>query len=375
MKILLTNFHRGRGGGHDTYISSIARALSQRHQIFVAAPGTGRLFEQVRVLPGVTTFAIDFSAKFKDLAKMPAEYRALRGLLERERFDVIHVNGSPDHRLVLLIMLAWRGVRPRIVLTKHNSIGIKHNFLTRLRATRATDDVIAVSDSTARLVRESVYGRCPVTVIKNGIDTVSRYAPRDPQMAAQQRCALLGTEARDRLVIGTVTGFDWYKGTMDMIEAVAALPDSLREQVLVVVVGVEPNAEQHRRIDELGMREHLHIAGFVENVPDFIAAFDMGFVLSYAIETVSFACREMMAMGKPVIVARYAGLPENVDDGVHGWIVEPRDTARIGSILKTVIAERDRLPEIGLRARQRAVEEFSEERFIADTEGVYRRRG
>jgi len=370
LKILLTNFHRDRGGGHDTYILAIAQALSLQHRIFVAAPATSRLFMQAGALPCVTTIVIDFSAKFKDLAKLPGEYRALPGLLERERFDVIHVNGSPDHWLVKLVMLAWKGARPRIVLTNHDSIRIK-----TARATRATYDVIAVSDSTAQLMRESVYGRCPVTVIKNGIDTVGRYAPRDPQAAAQQRGAFLGPRAGDRLVIGTVTGFDWYKGTMGMIEAVAALPESLRDEVVVVVAGVEPNAEQRQQIEALGMSGRVHVAGFVEDVPSVIASFDIGFVLSYAIETVSFACREMMAMGKPVIVSRYAGLPENIDDGVDGWIVEPRDTAGLSSLLQTIIAGRDRLPAIGARARERAVHEFSDERFIADTEEVYRQGG
>ena len=65
MKILLTNFHRDRGGGHDTYILAIAQALSLQHRIFVAAPATSRLFMQAGALPCVTTIVIDFSAKFK----------------------------------------------------------------------------------------------------------------------------------------------------------------------------------------------------------------------------------------------------------------------------------------------------------------------
>jgi glycosyltransferase involved in cell wall biosynthesis len=162
---------------------------------------------------------------------------------------------------------------------------------------------------------------------------------------------------------------------MGMIEAVAALPEPLRDDVMVVVAGVEPNAEQRQQIEALGMSGRVHVAGFVEDVPSVIASFDIGFVLSYAIETVSFACREMMAMGKPVIVSRYAGLPENIDDGVDGWIVEPRDTAGLSSLLQTIIAGRDRLPAIGARARERAVHEFSDERFIADTEEVYRQGG
>ncbi|MDR5750054.1 MULTISPECIES: glycosyltransferase family 4 protein [unclassified Caballeronia] len=372
MKILFTNFHYGRGGGHDTYIVAIARALAKRHRVFVAAPGSSRLFDHASALRDVTTLAMEFPAKLKDVARMRAAWRALRDLLERERFDVIHVNGSPDHRLLLLVMLFWKGPRPRIVFTKHNSIEIKGDLLTRVRAKRATDDVIAVSDSTAELVRRSVYAHCPLTVIKNGID-IAKFEPRDAEATAEARRALIGPDASGRLVFGTVTGFDSYKGTMDLIAAVAALPEALREAVMVVVVGTEPNAEQRQTIDALGMRDKVRVVGFVENVPDYIATFDVGFVLSYAVETVSFACREMMAMGKPVIITRYAGLPENVDDGVDGWIVGPRDVGQMTAIVQKIIEDRAMLPDIGARARERAVREFSSELFIEQTEAVYRR--
>lgn len=372
MKVLLTNFHYGRGGGHDTYIVAIARGLAARHQVFIAAPQSSRLYEHARAVQGVTAVPMEFPAKLKDISRMRAARRALRALIERERFDVIHVNGSPDHRLLLLVMLGRKGPRPGIVFTKHNSIAIKRDFLTRLRATRATDHVIAVSDSTAQLVRHSVYGHCPLSVVKNGID-LAKYAPRNAASAAATRLAVLGPERSKRLVLGTVTGFDSYKGTMDMIAAVAALPGELREQVCVVVVGTEPSEEQRQTIDTLGMRDRVHVVGFVENVPDYIAMFDAGFVLSYAVETVSFACREMMAMGKPVIVARYAGLPENIDDGVDGWIVEPRDVEGIGATLQAIAADRARLPEFGARAHEKAVKKFASERFVDATEAVYER--
>ena len=42
MKILYTNFHAGDGGGHTTYLASLARALSPRHQVFMAAPAGSR---------------------------------------------------------------------------------------------------------------------------------------------------------------------------------------------------------------------------------------------------------------------------------------------------------------------------------------------
>jgi L-malate glycosyltransferase len=370
LKILLTNFHYGRGGGHDTYIGVIARGLAGRHEVFVAAPATSRLYAHASAIPNVRALALEFPAKLKEVRRMVPAWRALRDLLERERFDIVHVNGSPDHRLVMFSMMGMKGPRPRVVWTKHNSIAIKGDFLTRVRATRATDVVIAVSDSTADFVSASVYGSKPVTVVKNGVD-IDAFQPASIADVAQARATLLGEAQAGKLVVGTVTGFDWYKGTMDMVAAVAALPAAQRQQFVVVVVGIEPNEEQWREIDALGMREQVRVAGFVEDVKSYIRAFDVGFVVSYAVETVSFACREMMAMGKPVIVTRYAGLPENIADGSDGWIVPPHDPPALAQTLAQILAQRDALGAMGRRARAKAEREFSLTDFINQTERVY----
>src|ERR1700748_1488382 len=132
MKILLTNFHKGRGGGHDTYVVSIARALAARHEVFVGAPKTSRLLQHVRGVAKIRAWTRDFPAKLKELGRFVGAIRELRALLERERFDVVHVNGSPDHRLLLLATLFSRAWRPYIVFTKHNTIRIKRDFMTKL---------------------------------------------------------------------------------------------------------------------------------------------------------------------------------------------------------------------------------------------------
>ena len=66
-------------------------------------------------------------------------------------------------------------------------------------------------------------------------------------------------------------------------------------------------------------------SGLVEDVRPYVAIADVGFVLSYKVETISYACREMMSMGKPVIVSNFSGLPENIDNGINGWIVDAQN--------------------------------------------------
>ncbi|MGF6768781.1 glycosyltransferase involved in cell wall biosynthesis [Paraburkholderia sp. GAS199] len=372
MKILLTNFHSGRGGGHVTYVIAIAKALAHRHAIYIATPATSSLYAQARTLPDVTLIAKDFPSKIKQLGSMWRAARRLRQLLEREAIDIVHVNGSADHRLVMLATAGLGRRKPRIVFTKHNSIAVGKGLANRIRARVATHHVIAVSDFTARMLRDTPYHQSGVTVVKNGVD-IARFSPPDTQTMQRRRREIVGEANAGKLIIGTVTGFEWYKGTMDIVTAVAALPAALREQIHLVVVGQEPTPEQIATIDELGMRGNVTVAGLQSDVRSWIAAFDIGFVLSYAIETVSFACREMMAMAKPVIVTRYAGLPENITDSLDGWIVEPQAPAQLSTRLAEIVTRRGEVEAMGELARRRANAEFGESHFIDGTEAVYQR--
>lgn len=372
MRILLTNFHAGRGGGHVTYLVAIARGLAPRHTIHIATPSTSTLFAEAQRLPDVNVIPMDFPSKINQLGSMMRAARHLRSLVAREKIDVIHVNGSADHRLVMLATAGLGRRKPRIVFTKHNSIAVGRGLANIIRARVATHHVIAVSDFTASMMHATPYCERGVTVVKNGVDT-SRFAPPDANTMLQRRREIVGAANAGKLIIGTVTGFEWYKGTMDMVAAVAALPAPLRRQIHLVVVGPEPTPDQWAVIDTLGMRDAISVAGLLNDVRSHIAAFDLGFVLSHAIETVSFACREMMATAKPVIVSRYAGLPENISDGVDGWIVEPQAPEQLARRLAQIVARRADVAEMGRIARLRAETEFSDRHFIEGTEAVYQR--
>src|SRR3546814_7449643 len=97
------------------------------------------------------------------------EVRRLRALLKKEKYDIVHVNASADHRHV---MLACAGLRPRpkIVWTKHNDHPVQ-SLGHRIRARLATDQVIAVSSFVKSMLLASSYSSVPMHVIRHGIDT------------------------------------------------------------------------------------------------------------------------------------------------------------------------------------------------------------
>lgn len=367
MKILYTNFHQGDGGGHTTYVMSLARILCEKSQVTVAAPASSRLLAEAAVLPGVRTLALAF--KSRPLQQLRA-LRQLRALVRNEQFDVIHANGSADHRLCMLATMGMGARRPFMVYTQHtdrsaNSLG------ARVRAKWGTHRVICVCSHTFRRMKQSVFRNEDLRVVHNGVDT-EKCSPASRCETVQARDSLLPDGMQGRLVIGSNAGTAVYKNWLDMVTAVSMLPESQRRQVVVLIAGKLPDADQMRRVAELGMSDQVIFTGLLDDVGPFLSALDVGFVLSSRLETISFACREMMAAGKPVIVSAVGGLPENVTDGRDGWVVPPASVDSIVATLSTMLANRDALRVMGAEARSTALRKFSLTTFVGETERVYR---
>lgn len=367
MKILYTNHHSGPTiGGHTVYIASLLRNLSVRHRLSVAVPSTSGLSGLVQKMPDVQMYEQNYPSRF--FAQLQWLKR-LRRLLNEQDFDVIHVNGSSDHRMVLMALAGRIRARPRVVYTKHNDLQIGRVGAT-WRSRIGTDHVIGVCDFVGNLLHRSPYAARPISVIANGVDTL-QFTPPDEMSKAATRCQLLGDRAAHcQLLIGSQAGTDDYKGWMDMVRAVAALGHHGRG-IYIVLAGAMPSSAQRALLQDYGMQDRVVFTGPLLDVREFVAALDVGFVLSYRVETISFSCREMMAMGKPVIVSRHAGLPENVTSEVDGWVVPARSPASVEAVLDAILARPERLVAMGQAAREKSERLFCVRQFADRTEQVY----
>ena len=71
---------------------------------------------------------------------------------------------------------------------------------------------------------------------------------------------------------------------------------------------------------------------------------------------------ESMAMGVPVVSTRISGIPELIDDGVHGLLVEPRDPAGLAQALRRVLQDDALHVRLAQGGRQRMCERFDSRR-------------
>ncbi|MEI6002774.1 glycosyltransferase [Paraburkholderia bengalensis] len=364
MRILYTNFHRHHGGGHDTYLLCLIAALAHEHAITVAVPGSSRLYGLASKIPGVQVASIDYSTRG---GKWWHKFSQLRRLICRGNFDVVHVNGSADHRLVMLATSAARK-RPRIVFTKHNDYSAR-SAGNLLRAWLATDHVIAVSDFVASNLVRSPYRRRQITTIRHGIDH-DRFAPTSRDDVGAIRARYFGAAHRGKVVLGSTAGTSYEKGWLDLLTAISHLPSPERNSFLVIIAGSMPTEDLRLRVEKMGLTTQVVFTGLLDDVRPVLSASDVAFVLSHR-ETLSYACREAMAMGLPVLISQSGGLPENVKEGVDGWIVPVRDPHAIAAVLKRILRDPAGVGVMGCAARVKSQSEFGLTPFVAATLAVY----
>lgn len=242
LKVLITDIHHGNGGGHVTYILGLLRGLADQCEFTLAAPATGRLYREALQIPGVRVLPGLYTAR---IGRALSEIWRLRGFLQREAFDIVHCNGSTDHRHVMIACKTLPNP-PVIIWTKHNTNRL-HSMGNRLRARFGTDLCIAVSDYVARQLANSDYRRCQVERIYHGLD-LDHYRPASLQEKQEARLALFGPNlAEDCLVLGSVGGTDLEKGWMLLVEAVARLEPELKQRVRILVAGDPPRLPSARK--------------------------------------------------------------------------------------------------------------------------------
>ncbi len=83
-------------------------------------------------------------------------------------------------------------------------------------------------------------------------------------------------------------------------------------------------------------------------------------------EPLGMAAVEPGFFGKPAIVTRRGGLPEIVENGVNGLLVEAERPAEIADALSRLIEQPALREFLGRNARERALELFGRDRFVAD---------
>jgi len=273
-----------------------------------------------------------------------------------------HMHGSNAWAVVL-----GRLTRVPVVVSHEHSWaftgGPVRGLVDRRLIGAGSDAVIACSqEDRRRMIERQRIAPQKVRFVPNGIDGRTPTPGRDIRRE-------LGVDP-DAPVVGTVAALRAEKRLDVLLRAAAQLvPRWPRLRVVIAGEGAErPRLEALAA--ELGLGGTLLLLGARSDVPDVLQALDVA-VVSSDFEGSPLSVMEYMEAGLPVVATAVGGLPQMIDDGVHGVLVPRRDPAALAEAIGGLLADPQRRRELGAAGRRRRRAEFDLDVMVARVEQLY----
>lgn len=292
------------------------------------------------------------------------KWRPVVSLIRNEPVDIVHAHKFGSNLWASLLGLV---ARPPVFVAHEHTWSYEGQTLRRLAdrlviAPRAAAFIAVSREDRRRMIELEGIDPEKVRFIPNGIATAAGGSLGDFR-------AELGI-APDAPVIGSVGALRPQKAYANLIRGAASLRDQFpRLRVLIAGDGAErPRLEG--LIAELGLDECVTLLGNRDDVPSILRAMDVA-VMTSDFEGSPLSVMEYMDAGKPVVATRVGGVPDLVEDGVNGLLVEPRDPEALAAAVTQLLDEPERARRMGAAGRDRRQREFDIDVTVRRVQDLY----
>jgi glycosyltransferase involved in cell wall biosynthesis len=287
-------------------------------------------------------------------------YRFLR----RERIDVLHAHKFGSNMWGTAI---GRLARVPVIVAHEHTWSFEgqplRRFGDRELIARGSSAFIAVSrEDRRRMIEIEHIDPADVMFLPNGI-------PAPPPPSGADVRAELGIPA-DAPVIGTVSVLRPQKALDVLLRASRKLADEFPGLRVLIAGEGDRRFALEELAQELGLEDTVLFMGVRTDVPDVLAALDVA-VSTSDFEGSPLSVMEYMEAARPIVATRVGGVPDLIDDGVHGRLVEPQDPDAFAAAVADLLRDPAKAAELGQRARERRRAEFDIDVMVRRLEELY----
>lgn len=211
--------------------------------------------------------------------------------------------------------------------------------------------------------------RDTLILIHNGVDPYElEFLPRDEARLKlfEKLSRRSGKIFQADTIIGTMANLYPAKGIKFLIETAEYFKNT--GNTVFMVIGDGPmKKELELSIKYYGLEKRVFLLGQLPDAYRFIPAFDI-FILPSVKEGFPWALIEAMAAKLPVIATRVGAVPEIIENGKNGFIVEPANPAALAGKIKELIANDHLRQEFAIQGHQTILFNFPENKMIKEIE-------
>jgi glycosyltransferase involved in cell wall biosynthesis len=232
--------------------------------------------------------------------------------------------------------------------------------LTSKTIIKNADSAIALTEDMKRAM-QAMYDR-DIAIVPNGID-LKEYTSERPMQN-------VGGPIKRILFVGRLHPV---KGVQYLLQAMQMVHEEVPGAKLILVGDGEERESLEKLTDSLGIRECVEFVGGVphEKIPDYMHHADV-FVLPSLSESFGIVNLEAMACGLPIVATRVGGIPDIIEDGANGYLVDTKNQEQIAEVLLKLLQDEQLRKDMSDNNRER-VRRYRWDTVTATLEGIYQK--
>jgi len=355
------------GGGNLVALKLAAFLRERGERTSVWVPGEGTTLERARRM-GLATEIFDGPGLFRGglLRPLLANWRLARRL-RRQSPGVVHVHSSFSYG-----SMSWGLRRSGLPRVMHVQLEVSTDGL-RWAVQRPPELIITCACFLVEQVRhclpESLRERQWIEPVPNAVDT-SRFFPGDRAEAKARVGAPVG-----RPLLLMLANLAPHKGQETAIRAVAELK---RRGVTVGcwLAGEERGGGNYHTgqlrelIRGLGVTDRIELLGYRDDAAELLRAADF-FLLPSTNEGLPLTVLEAQATKVPVLASATAGIPEVIEDGKTGFLIDPADAIAYANRIEVLLRDAGQRERITEQAFARTTQEHNWEAYCGRVGDLY----
>lgn len=293
--------------------------------------------------------------------------------------DVLHINngGYPGALSCRIAVLAGKlaGIKNIVFVVNNMAMDYSHPFrwpdflIDRLVARSTSYFITGSSAAMERLMTVLPLFRRQTSVLANGVEIRERTETR------AQTLSRFNLDRFGGMIFGVVAAMEPRKGHLYLLRSIKLLLETERKEMKPFIVliegtgGVRPQLEKF--IQENALDRIVRFIGKEEVIFDFMASIDVLVLPSVEGEDFPNVISEAMALSKPVIATKIAGIVEQVVDGETGILVDALSEVQMADALADSVMNSKKIEVMGGLGYQRYRKFFTSKESITKYEGLY----
>lgn len=381
-KTILYLITQSEYGGAQKYILDLILNLKGEFNIFVAFGSPRKQEEDSEFIQKLKENNIEFFAlkRVKREISPLNDFLAIfeiRKLIKKLKPDIIHLNSS---KISIIGSIAAKKcsmfhVPCSVIYTVHGWVfnepisGLKKAFY------RFAEKFTAKYKSKIICINKFDYD-CALYILKikekklsliyHGLKPVDFFSPEETRPALLSQYNI----PESSILIGVIANLYKTKGLDYLIQAIKLLVESGIGITTIVMGEGDERKNLEDLISQLNLKNKFILAGTVKDAARTLKMLDI-YVCPSVKEGLPYSIMEAMFAGLPIIATQVGGIPELIQDGKNGLLVESEDPELLAEKIKELLRNEELLNRIAKNAEQDANEKFSLDRMINETKGIY----